>query len=200
MPDAMPQTINPSRARFTWEPMALVHQSPESGAENRVDMWGRWHAIFDYVYAGDSLIELITFLEKVGLTTSFTILHPLRRNPRETWSWASGAVRGVGQTGTTLETDGWPSAISIFKAGDLIELVNTGQVLRVAVDVSATFDDPDYVATIPLVQPIRNSPDDNSEVRVVDPRFTMVLVRPVVDEMPGEGDLSSYHVEMREDV
>jgi hypothetical protein len=180
--------------------MALVHRSPESGSENRLAVWGRWHAVFTYDLAGVDLLEMLAFLENVGLDAPFYILHPLRRAPRAVWAHASGAVNGASESGKTCASDGWPNSTTILLAGDIVEIYKASpafqQTVRMTSDIVSNGSGQ---ATLAFGQTLRGSPPDDSEVRVVNPRFTMVLNAPVEDQID-DSAFSSFTLEMREDV
>jgi len=197
MPDSLPQTRNPTGARVYWEPNAKIFRSPETGSEQRVDIWGRWQLVFDYDgLEEDEALSIVAFLENVGLSTAFTVLHPSQREPKAVWAYGSYSptVNGGSQTGKTLVTAGWPSNTLVFKTGDVVEL-STGQVVRMNANITST----GTAATLTFSQMLRQSPANGSAVTVVNPKFTVLLNRPVQVGI-SVPTLQSFSVEMREDI
>ena len=199
MPDALPQTTNPGRARIWWEQTARVFASPVSGSEQRLDIWGRWQLVFGYLDVPyKDAAPLLAFFEDKGLGTAFTVLHTLARSPTPVWAYLNGKVKLGGQTGKSLNTDGWSvtPGTTIFNTGDFVELAGTSQVVRMTVDIVATDGDN---ATLQFAQTLRSSPADNTDVIVENIKFTVVLNAPVIDDTDAD-NISSFQAEMREDV
>lgn len=198
MPDAFPQTRNPTGLRpMRWDENARIFRSPLSGGDQTMGIWGRWIATFEYDGLDeDDALPILSFCEYVGMSSTFTLLHPTLRNPRSAWSHANGLVQGGSQTGKSLATDGWPNNTLILKNGDLVELPSIQQVVRMRADITSNGSG---LATLLFSQTMRTSPGDNTAVVVVNPKFTMKLVRPVgLDMLPPT--ISSFTVEMAEDI
>lgn len=87
-------------------------------------------------------------------------------------------VRGSGQTGTTITTDGWPaSTAGVVKKGDVIAFDSIVRVFKVEADASS---DGSGIADIKVFPPIfsGNAPPDNDGVTTTGVKFRCVLWRP----------------------
>jgi hypothetical protein len=106
---------------------------------------------------------------------AFIALFSDSRNRVQLWDWrweaprglGTGAplVNGVGQTGPSIATDGWPATTAgLLLPGDYVGL--SGQLRRVVAQVDSNGAGQ---ATLTLDQPVRASPADNSAVVLVKP-------------------------------
>lgn len=78
-------------------------------------------------------------------------------------------VKGAGQTGKVLETDGWTAGVTgILKAGDFIQLGSgsSAKLYRVLADVNS---DGSGNATIDIAPKIVTAPADNAAITVTNP-------------------------------
>lgn len=102
----------------------------------------------------------IAFLESLeGPVGTFLIGDPLARVPRGV-ATGTPLVKGAGQSGKSLDTDGWtPSTTGILKAGDYIQV---GQRLhKLKADASS---DGSGNATLDIYPRLRESPADNAAI------------------------------------
>lgn len=84
-------------------------------------------------------------------------------------------VKGAGQTGTDLVTDGWtPGVATILCAGDWLQLGSgsTARLYKVTADVASNGSGE---ATIPLWPYLRSSPADNAAVTVSNAQGKFML-------------------------
>lgn len=89
-------------------------------------------------------------------------------------------VKGAGQTGNALVTDGWtPSVANILRAGDLIQLGSgaTSRLHKVLSDVNSNGSGE---AILTLWPSLRSSPADNAAVTIINCRGVFALA----DNMP----------------
>ena len=100
-----------------------------------------------------------------GLVGSFTMRHPDYQSALGNVGTDTGLVRGAGQQGTTLLTDGWAaSTTDLFKRGDMIQV---GDKLK-RVTANAT-SDASGIATLELAPAFYSSPADNAVITPVNP-------------------------------
>jgi hypothetical protein len=102
----------------------------------------------------------VAFLESLkGPVGTFLIGDPLARVPRGV-AGGTPLVKGAGQTGEALETDGWtPSTTGILKAGDYIQV---GQRLyKLKQDANS---DGSGNSTLEIYPRLRESPADNAAI------------------------------------
>ena len=82
-------------------------------------------------------------------------------------------VNGAGQTGYSINTDGWtPSIANIMRAGDIFKLGNHSKVYELAADVSS---DASGQAVLVTTTPLRMSTTDNDIITVRNVPFTVVF-------------------------
>lgn len=128
----------------------------------------RWEGSFSIVNLSLSdagkLLAFLTSL-KAGQGT-FLAFDPDRREPATlNGSFpGTGAVNGAGQTGRTLNSDGWAVSAVILKAGDLIQIEN--QLLEISSDVSS---DGVGAATLSFQPALRLSPADGANILTSNP-------------------------------
>lgn len=91
------------------------------------------------------------------------------------YTGVDGSVVGVGQYGLTLSIDGLPTSTAIAKAGDFIEIADTGEVKMLTQD--ATTDGAGAI-TLAFEPFIRVAPGDNTAVIFDTPQITMRLLTP----------------------
>lgn len=98
-------------------------------------------------------------------------------------------VKGGGQTGSELITDGWtPSTSNILRAGDYIQL-GTGDSSRLHKVLQSVNSDVSGEATLLLWPRLRSSPADNAPIVVNNP---VGLWRMASNEMAWEADIERF--------
>jgi hypothetical protein len=86
-------------------------------------------------------------------------------------STATPLVNGAGQTGRTLNTDGWPLSTTVLVAGQYVTINN--QLLQLTENVTSNGSG---VATLTFEPPIRTSPADNAAIEYKNPFCLMYFV------------------------
>lgn len=86
-------------------------------------------------------------------------------------STATPQVNGAGQTGRTLNTDGWPVSSTVLQAGQFVTIGN--QLLQLTENVISNASG---VATLNFEPPVRTSPADNAAIEFKNPYCLMYLV------------------------
>ena len=113
--------------------------------------------------------ELAAFLLKLnGRYGTFLMGDPANTSPQGIGT-GTPLVRGAGQTGSELITDGWtPDTQNILKAGDWIQLgsAGTSRLYKVLDDVDSNSSG---IATLTLFPSLRSSPTDNAVITIDNP-------------------------------
>lgn len=86
-------------------------------------------------------------------------------------STATPLVNGAGQTGRSLNTDGWPNSTTVLSAGQFVTIGN--QLLQLTADVVSNGSGQ---ATISFEPAIRVSPADNAAIEYKNPYALMYFV------------------------
>lgn len=86
-------------------------------------------------------------------------------------STATPLVNGAGQTGRTLNTDGWPLSTTVLQAGQFVTINN--QLLQLTENVTSNGSG---VAVLTFEPPVRVSPADNAAIEYKNPYCLMYLV------------------------
>jgi len=84
---------------------------------------------------------------------------------------ATPLVNGAGQTGRTLNTDGWPTSTTVLVAGQFVTINN--QLLQLTENVTSNGSG---VATLTFEPPIRTAPSDNAAIEFKNPYCLMYMV------------------------
>jgi hypothetical protein len=89
-------------------------------------------------------------------------------------AWGTPVVRGAGQIGITLRTEGWVNSITVLKAGDFISFETTrGPELHMVVDDAVSTGH--GLAILRLEPPIRVAPANGALIEIERPVCTMAL-------------------------
>ena len=90
----------------------------------------------------------------------------------------SPVVKGAGQSGSTLEIEGLTPSEPAFKAGDFFSLGTgmTTRLYRVTADVAA---DASGEGAVPIIPPLRASPENGDALEVAAPKVLLRLRGPV---------------------
>lgn len=86
-------------------------------------------------------------------------------------STATPLVNGAGQTGRSLNTDGWPNSTTVLSAGQFVTIGN--QLLQLTADVTSNGSGQ---ATISFEPAIRVSPADNAAIEYKNPYALMYFM------------------------
>lgn len=84
---------------------------------------------------------------------------------------ATPLVNGAGQTGRTLNTDGWPLSTTVLQAGQFVTINN--QLLQLTENVTSNGSG---VAVLTFEPPVRVSPADNAAIEYKNPYCLMYFV------------------------
>jgi hypothetical protein len=154
---------------------AAAATSPFTGTQQIQDWGGRWWE-FDIDFAvtqGDEGRRLSAFYAGLGgIVGTFLFRDPAMRVATSTVP----LVKGAGQTGSTLLTDGWGS--TTLKAGAFFSLGSdaTTRLYQLLADVTPSGGN----ATLSFAPALRATPADNAPLNIVDPAVLLRLKAPVI--------------------
>jgi hypothetical protein len=118
------------------------------------------------------------FLSLNGAFGTFLFGDPVGQEPRGV-ATGTPLVKGAGQTGGSLITDGWtPSVSGILKAGDYIQL-GTASAAKLYKVLETANSDSGGNATLKIWPNLRSSPADNAAVITNNPRGVFRCLTPV---------------------
>lgn len=147
-----------AESEFTFEAQVQEHQGTAWEISGSLDLLNR-----------DQAEEYNAFIVALsGRKGTFTVTPAGSGIPRGV-ATGTPLVKGAGQTGQTLVTDGWTvSTTGILKAGDFIQLGSgsTAKLYRVLSDVNSNVSGE---ATIDISPKIVNAPADNAALTVTNP-------------------------------
>jgi hypothetical protein len=155
-----------ARSSFRRTRTVITNQSPFNGATYRSGMQDdRWVFRFDYVpmtrrEAGPLLAAIAA---QRGGTGTMQVYDPDFQKPIGNGGFI-GAVNGAGQTGLTLNTDGWPASILLAGAGSKMWLNDFSGTVRMYELTADAMTNGAGQCAIPLDVPILGSPPDNAQV------------------------------------
>lgn len=101
-------------------------------------------------------------------------------------------VRGAGQGGRSIVTDGWPVSATLLSAGDYVTIGD--QLLQLTANVTS---DGSGIATLTFEPPIRRVPADNAVVEYKNPYALMYFVEEPMQSI-GLADVYTLSLELRE--
>lgn len=153
---------------------AAVTSSPFSGVQNVQDWGGAWweYEIEMAVVDADDGRALSVFFDALGGPVGkFLFADPSIVNPT---GLGTPLVDGAGQTGTSLDTDGWSAGL---RAGDFFSIGTDDptRLYRVSADVVPSSG----AATVNFFPALRSSPADNAALNVLSPTVMLRLTSPV---------------------
>lgn len=185
---AWPRAILPQRVGKLRMPSALESWSQSGKAQHRTTvMRGRvWAEVLQpFEVNTDAGQQLLATIDQYRLSgDSFTIDHRFHLTHRGSGT-GTALVNGAGQTGSTLNTDGWTGSNPVLKHGDLISIAGLSHVFNLkanapnlAATASALSIDP------PIL--VGGSPADNAVIT-----YTGVLLNAFLlssSEIPDAGE------------
>ena len=150
----------------TQSPFTLQKQIQDWGGEGwlyRIDFWSQ---------TGDDGRAIAAFLTALGGISGKFIL----KDPGEFNSASLGTpmVNGASQTGNSLISDGWTPSITIFKAGQFIQL-GADDTSRLHMVTADTVSDGSGNATLPIWPALRESPLDDDPIVTDEPGVVLRL-------------------------
>jgi len=189
---SMPATPKFRKCRFLLRGNTQQFISPLSRAIQTLELVGsKWLASYELPIMKRGEAEAwLAFLTRLnGRVGRFYGGDPSATTPRGT-ATGTPLVVGAGQTGITLNTDGWTAGIVPLLAGDFIAWETpTGwrELHKVVVDAGETgggygeggYGEGGYgggEATLTITPPIRESPADNATIIISSPTCVMQLV------------------------
>jgi len=169
-----PRTIKPARQSKLTLVGPLRSRSQAGTIYSRaLPQYGRtWEEHFFFESDDDGEAFLAQIDEWFNLGTELTV--PLQGVSLLGAGGGTPLVKGASQTGSSLDTDGWPASTVVLKAGDWITLAGITQAFRVTSNVTS---DGSGNATIPITPQIISggSPSDNAAITLTD-SFTVNAV------------------------
>lgn len=166
----------PASAKFANVAMTLSRvvsnsSSPFTKNEQFFDWQGeQWIVQMDLPPTNDRAFasEWIAFgLGLKGTYGRFLFGDPSAKNPRGV-ATGTPLVKGAGQTGSTLLTDGWTAnTTNIMRAGDYIQ-IGTGIMSRLHMLLQDVNSDSGGNATLSIAPALRYSPADNAGITVTN--------------------------------
>jgi hypothetical protein len=160
---AWPASVIPNSSSLTWLDNTVVFQSPLSGTVRTLSRpGGRWRQTVTVANLKDQpTIEAFAFRLNGA---EHRCVMPDFAYERQGAGGGTPLVNGVGQTGKSLATDGWPATTTVLKAGDRIGV--SGQMLVVVADAVTNGSGQ---VTLQLAHPIRTAPADNAPIEITAP-------------------------------
>lgn len=156
-----------------------LSESPYSGVEQAYEYdYQKWALDINYPPLTQTQAqELIGYLLSLnGRANTFTFTLPDAAFPILGNAFANGLVNGGSQTGSSVESDGWPANMeSLLKAGDYIGI--NGRLYMVTADVDS---DASGEATISIWPNIR-AINDNDEIKITERSSTFRLTSPNIE-------------------
>lgn len=133
----------------------------------------RWQATMTFSnLMGDKARNLRAFLASLGGTVGQFYMPAFGNLTPGGTALGTPLIKGAGQTGNTLVTDGWAiNQAMVIQAGDYIQVGNLFFIATANAASNASGE-----ASIPVAPEIRTSPADNAVITVNSPAATMQLV------------------------
>lgn len=170
----------PSFMTFSLQPNTARFESPLNRAVQTSELPGaRWNAAFGWqnLSAADARILKAWLNQLSGMAGRFYLFDATHPTPSGS---AAGTplVKGAGQTGRTLITDGWTAnQTALLLPGDYIGI---GTQLCVITALAAS--DATGTATLTFEPPLRSVPADNAAITITRPTCTMMLTSDTQDK------------------
>jgi hypothetical protein len=192
MNDELPLTLVTNMTR-TLRAAVAVTTSPFTGTQQVQDWGGRWWEYeieFAATQTRDGRKLSAFFAALGGAAGTFVLRDPYIDNPT---GLGTPLVKGGGQSGSTLLTDGW-TGTGLY-AGDCFSL-GTGADFRL---YQMTADAPPTAgnATLNFVPPLRSVPADNAALNVTLPGVLLRATSPIPAQI-GLGDIYRFSITARE--
>lgn len=170
-PLALPLVRSEASVTFGYRDSAAVTASPFTGDED-VQVWSRqgWLAqvSFPPLAEADARAVIAWLVSLRGRRGTFLMGDPLRTAPRGVGT-GTPLVKGAGQTGEELITDGWTAGqTGILKAGDYLQL-GSGSSAYLHMVLADANSDGSGNATFDIFPRLRTAPADNAPITVISP-------------------------------
>ena len=168
---AFPRTIVPARVSPFRVAAGLVARGHTGRDQLRaiVSMGREWDEVYSNLKTGTPSVDaLLAFIEDAyNQSKTFTIAHLISPGSGRDPHGAGGGtplVKGSGQTGATLETDGWSNGVTnVVRAGDVMRITGLSPLFRILADANS---DGSGNASLTINPPIPAgvSPADNAPI------------------------------------
>lgn len=148
--------------------------SPFTGTQQVQDWGGRWWEYsFDFkITKGREARQVSAFLAALGGPAGkFLFSDP---TIEQSGTPGTPVVAGVGQSGTTLATDGWPASATVLYAGDFFSL-GADDLTRLYQLTDDVVTDGSGAATLSFVPALREVPADGDPLEVLAPKVVLRL-------------------------
>lgn len=154
---------------------AAFTQSPFTFSTQGQD-WGGYVWQYDLEFAihlGREGRQVSAFFAQVGRRMPFLLRDPgfITQAP------GNPVVRGAGQTGSTLNTEGWPGSTTVLRHGDAFQ-IGAGLQTRLHQLTADVVSTPAGRATLSFTPPLRYAPAAGSPLEVRNPAVLLRLVEP----------------------
>jgi hypothetical protein len=166
---ASPQLVS---CRFGLETNTQRFVSPLTKAVQRVVLAGsRWtlEAKLPRMNRAQASVWQAFFLQLEGSANTFYGFDPDAKRPRGAGG-GTPLVKGGSQTGSSLDTDGWPNNTVVLLPGDYFAAGSEMKMVTAPVLSNGSGE-----ATIPFKPAWRSSPADNAPLTINNPTCTMIL-------------------------
>lgn len=162
-------------ARWSIQANTQVHQSPLTRTLDTRRLTGeRWSVVFRYPQMKDraTAAEWEVFLTELeGRAGRFFAPVPFRTRPQLNVG-GTPLVNGADQSGSNINTNGWPNDITVLKKGDYIQFTNDELKILTADAISNGSGE----STLQFKPNLRNSPADASAITLNDTGVVMMLL------------------------
>lgn len=169
-----PSTVRPSKVDWQLLSNAQAFKSPLSGVIQTLELPGAaWVATLTFENLKRSEIaELeVLIMRSRGMSNRVWLYDHFREIPRGT-GLGSPRVAGAGQTGTSLNTQGWTAnQVGALLTADRFSVNGELKAVITSVDVNAS-----GLATLQFEPPLRYSPADNATITIHAAPAKMMLI------------------------
>jgi hypothetical protein len=179
---AFPRTVPPASVTYPHVIGSLISVGQSGALQTRSEAaQGRiWTETWAALPAGNEDVqELLTTIENLFNTgDTCTLTHYLLPGSGKAAHGAGGGtplVKAAGQSGTTLDTDGWTNSTGVLKAGDCFTIAGLTVLFRATADVTSHASG--GTTEIPILPPIvaGSSPADNAALTIASANLTAVI-------------------------
>lgn len=174
-------TVKPSRIEWQLLSSSLGVQSPlDLSIQQQEFIGARWGMILEYnTFTEGDANALKAFLVKMRGGANVVELYNFERPKPQGVAIGAPTIKvvGAGQTGTTLNTNGWATG-SHVKAGDFFSV--NGELKMIVTDAAESANS----LTVEFEPPLRASPPDDAPLDFTAPTATMKLTEDVARWSP----------------
>lgn len=166
--------IVPKSSVFGLRSNTMAFTSPTNrDTRTRENPGAAWFAALEFATSElrrAEIRELMAFLVQLrGMSGRFYLHDHAHPTPLGT-PGGTPLVNGAGQTGNTLNTDGWTLSTRVLEKGDYFQVGDELKMMVAAADSNAL-----GVATLTFEPPLRVSPADNAAIVHAQPKCVMRL-------------------------